>query len=115
LFYDLTAKTASKCAVLRFKCKRQPLLPFWGEECLSALLLATVLQHCETATRGKLDSQAPKANADAMICCAEDGFIDLTGQAGGHLFAVVSARRLGALGTVTGRTGERARGTASVD
>jgi hypothetical protein len=64
-------------------------LTFRGEEYLSSLLLSMVLQHCQTATRGELDSYAIKVNADAMICCAEDGFIEITEQAGGRIFAVV--------------------------
>jgi hypothetical protein len=64
-------------------------LTFRGEEYLSALLLAIVLRHCGTATRGELDSRGIKANDDAMISCAEDGFIDLTGQEGGRLFGAV--------------------------
>jgi hypothetical protein len=64
-------------------------LTFRGEEFLSALLLAMVLEHCGTATPGELDSREIKANADAMISCTEDGFIDLTGQTGGRLFGAV--------------------------
>jgi hypothetical protein len=62
----------------------------WGEDSLSALLLAMLLQHSETATRGELDSYAITANADAMIACAEDGLIEVTEQAGRRIFAKVT-------------------------
>jgi hypothetical protein len=64
---------------------------FRGEEYLSALLLAMVLQHCESPRfSGQLDSYAITANADAMICCAEDGYIELTAAAGRRICAVVT-------------------------
>jgi uncharacterized protein (DUF433 family) len=67
-----------------------PMPPLWGEDSLSALLLAMLLQHSETATRGELDSYAITANADAMIACAEDGLIEVTEQAGRRIFAKVT-------------------------
>jgi hypothetical protein len=61
----------------------------FGEESVSALLLAMVVHHCATATPGELDSGAIAANAAAMIDCAQSAHIDITEQAGGHIFAVV--------------------------
>jgi hypothetical protein len=65
-------------------------LTFRGEEYLSSLLLSMVLQHCGTGARGELDSHAIKANFDAMICCAEDGYIQLTDRTGKRILAVVT-------------------------
>jgi hypothetical protein len=62
------------------------------EDYLSALLLAMLLEHCRTAstaTGGELVSRGIKADTDAMLRCAEDGFIEITKQAGPRVFAVV--------------------------
>jgi hypothetical protein len=67
-----------------------PPLPFRGEESLATLLLAMLVQHSETATRGELDSHAIPADAAAMIACAEDGYIEITSKAGRRIFAVVT-------------------------
>jgi hypothetical protein len=67
-----------------------PPVMFRGEESLAALLLAMLLQHSETATRGELDSYAIAANTEAKIACAEDGCIEITHEAGGRIFAVVT-------------------------
>lgn len=66
-----------------------PLPPWFGEEPLSALLLVMVLHHCATGQPDQLDSHAIPANAEAMISLATEGYIDLTGEADGHLFAVL--------------------------
>jgi hypothetical protein len=63
--------------------------PWFGEEPAAALLLVMVLHHCGTEQPDRLDSKAIPANAEAMIACAEDGYIDLTGESDGRLFAVV--------------------------
>lgn len=65
-----------------------PDLPLRGEDYLHALLLAMLVQHCEIAAV-ELDSDAIRANADAMDACAEAGLIDITAQAGGRRIGVV--------------------------
>jgi hypothetical protein len=48
-----------------------------------------VVHHCATALPGELDSGLITANVAAMIQCAECGYLDITGQADGHIFAIV--------------------------
>jgi hypothetical protein len=81
------AHTPAAGIIQRTMSENLPPLQF-GEEYGNALLLAMVVHHCATATPGELDG-AITANTAAMIDCAESGYIDITGQADGHIFAVV--------------------------
>jgi hypothetical protein len=68
-----------------------PALPFRGEEWLAALLLQMVMQHCEMAKPGELDSYAITANADAMRELDGD-LIEITEQFGRRVFAKVTPK-----------------------
>jgi hypothetical protein len=62
----------------------------FGEGEPTALLLQMVLHHCGTPHRGELDSREIAANAEALTMLAEDGYVEITEQAGPRIFAKVT-------------------------